>query len=333
MGYTIDVFKGRMKAERHLGYFALYVSFFPQLVAGPIERASHLLPQFKARKTVSFDNLIIGFGRILWGFFKKVVIADRLALFADVIFSTPSDYSGLPLLVGILFFTFQIYCDFSGYSDIAIGIAKIMGIDLIENFNLPYTSINIHEFWKRWHISLSSWFRDYLYFPLGGNRLSLQRTFFNLLFVFTLSGFWHGANWTFILWGLLHGTYLIIWKMLHPFTNTIPKLLSRIITFIAVSLAWVLFRANSISDAIYIYRNVLHPLHWKGFLPGLTVTDLVLSGIFIVYLGMIHHNLSFNLSRLATLKPWKQILFFSITLCLIISFGIFNESKFLYFQF
>ncbi|MBN2828693.1 MAG: MBOAT family protein [Candidatus Cloacimonetes bacterium] len=333
MGYTIDVYKGKLKAERHLGYFALYVSYFPQLVAGPIERASHLLPQFKSINPIKAENLIIGFSRILWGFFKKVVIADRLALFADVIFANPTDYSGFPLIVGILFFTFQIYCDFSGYSDIAIGIAKVMGIDIIENFNIPYSSVNISEFWKRWHISLSSWFRDYLYFPLGGNKKGIPRTYFNLLLVFTLSGFWHGANWTFLVWGILHGIYLIFYKMTSHLFTRLPKQISIVITFIAVSFAWVFFRAKSLNDALYIIRNVFHSINWRGFVPGLTGTDLMLSIVFIAYMTVIHHRFNFNLSRLTDLKPYQQLLFLSITFCLIICFGIFNENKFLYFQF
>ncbi|MDP8232128.1 MAG: MBOAT family O-acyltransferase [Candidatus Zophobacter franzmannii] len=333
MGYTIDVYNNKMKAERHMGYFALYVSFFPQLVAGPIERAGHLIPQFKKKRKVDINNLINGSARILWGFFKKVVIADRLALFADVVFANPTDYSGFTLVLGILFFTFQIYCDFSGYSDVAIGIAKVMGIDLIENFKLPYNAINVKDFWNRWHISLSSWFRDYLYIPLGGSRASLIKTTFNLLVVFTLSGLWHGANWTFLLWGLIHGLYLLIYKFTKPISSKLPKLVNVTITFFAVSFAWVFFRAKTVNDAFYILGNIFSKTSWKGFLPGLTLTDLILSIIFIIFMAIIHRVLNYNLSKITEIKPWKQILFFSVTFCLVISFGIFNENKFLYFQF
>jgi len=203
LSYTIDVYNGKLEPEKNLGRFALYVSFFPQLVAGPIERATHLLPQLRQTFDFDYQRVVSGLQQMLWGFFKKVVIADRLAVYVNEIYASPGDENGLALLLATYFFAFQIYCDFSGYSDIAIGAARVMGYDLMENFRTPYLSKSIREFWSRWHISLSTWFRDYLYIPLGGNRVPQVRWFLNLFIVFVVSGFWHGANWTFLIWGAL----------------------------------------------------------------------------------------------------------------------------------
>ncbi|MEL6629398.1 MAG: MBOAT family O-acyltransferase, partial [Bacteroidota bacterium] len=265
LSYTIDVYNGKLEPEKNLGRFALYVSFFPQLVAGPIERATHLLPQL--RKTFDFDyqRVVSGLQQMLWGFFKKVVIADRLAVYVNEIYASPGDENGLALLLATYFFAFQIYCDFSGYSDIAIGAARVMGYDLMENFRTPYLSRSIREFWSRWHISLSTWFRDYLYIPLGGNRVPQVRWFLNLFIVFVVSGFWHGANWTFLIWGALHGSYLvaeILWKRLPfaQFRGMPPKFKSILavgITFHLTLLAWVFFRANSLGDATTVIRSVV----------------------------------------------------------------------------
>ncbi len=210
LSYTIDVYNGKTPVQNHLGIFAVYVSFFPQLVAGPIERSRHLLPQFYVEHKFSYDRIKYGLQQMLWGFFKKVVIADRLAIVVDGVYNNLDDYSGISLLIATIFFAFQIYCDFSGYSDIAIGSARVMGFELIDNFKRPYFSKSISEFWRRWHISLSTWFRDYLYIPLGGNRVVKWRWYYNLFITFLVSGFWHGANWTFLVWGGLHGAYLII---------------------------------------------------------------------------------------------------------------------------
>ena len=209
LSYTIDVYNGKTKAQKHLGVFAVFVSFFPQLVAGPIERSHRLLPQFFIKHEFNYDRVRHGLQQMIWGFFKKVVIADRLAIVVDGVYNNLDDYSGLALIVATIFFTFQIYCDFSGYSDIAIGSARVMGFELMDNFKRPYFSKSISEFWKRWHISLSTWFRDYLYIPLGGNKVVKWRWYYNLFITFLVSGFWHGANWTFIAWGALHGIYLI----------------------------------------------------------------------------------------------------------------------------
>ena len=209
LSYTIDVYRGQKKAEKHLGVFALYVSFFPQLVAGPIERSTRLLPQLKKENSFDYLRFKNGLLLMLWGFFKKIVIADRLAVLVNTVYNNPIDYQGITLIIATIFFAFQIYCDFSAYSDIAIGASKIMGYDLMKNFNRPYFSKSIAEFWRRWHISLGSWFRDYLYFFLGGNKKGQLIWYKNLMLVFLISGLWHGANWTFVIWGFLHGFYMI----------------------------------------------------------------------------------------------------------------------------
>ena len=261
LSYSIDMYRGDGEPEKHLGIFALYVAFFPQLVAGPIERSTHLLPQFHKDKVFDYKRVTDGLKLMLWGFFKKVVIADRLALVVDRVYSEPTRYTGLPLVIATYFFAFQIYCDFSGYSDIAIGGAQVMGYDLMSNFRRPYFSRSVSEFWRRWHISLSSWFRDYLYIPLGGSRVGKPRLGLNLLVTFLVSGLWHGANWTFVIWGALHGSYLVLstWTASLRgeistilYLNKFPKvreLVRVMVTFHLVLFAWIFFRADSISDA------------------------------------------------------------------------------------
>jgi alginate O-acetyltransferase complex protein AlgI len=273
IGYTVDVYRGKVEPERHLGLFALFVSFFPQLVAGPIERAGNLLPQFRARRELSASGVVDGLRLMLWGMFKKVVIADRLALYVNGVYDHPADYRGLPILLATLFFAVQIYCDFSGYSDIALGAAKVMGYDLTQNFRQPYFATSIAEFWRRWHISLSSWFRDYVYIPLGGNRVAKWRWYANLMVVFVASGLWHGASWTFVLWGALHGLYYLVevWtteirdKALSSGARllrlkekpVLGAVIGGLVTFILVCFAWVFFRANSISDAFTLIGGLV----------------------------------------------------------------------------
>lgn len=282
MAYTIDVYRRKIPAENHAGVFAAFVAFFPQLVAGPIERAPHMLPQYRQRFRFNEERTVEGMRRILWGFFKKIVIADRLAIYVNGVYNSPYEYSGFPLIVATLFFAFQIYCDFSAYSDIAIGTARIMGFDLMENFRQPYFARSIREFWARWHISLSTWFRDYLYIPLGGNRVPFPRHLLNLFIVFLVSGLWHGASWTFVLWGALHGLFVVgeaIWERIKqpsrlsagahlspseqgrhtglPLRNSSWTAGLRIIlTFAAVCFAWIFFRANSFNDAAYIVTHL-----------------------------------------------------------------------------
>ncbi len=258
LSYTIDIYRGQQKAEKNFFLFALYVSFFPQLVAGPIERSTNLLPQFKIKHTFDYDRVRWGLSLILLGLFKKIVIADRFAIYADEIFDHPGEYTGLAAIMGTIFFTFQIYCDFSGYTDVAIGSARVLGFKLMDNFKGPYLSKSIKEFWRRWHISLSTWFRDYLYIPLGGNRAGQNKLYRNLIIVFLVTGLWHGANWTFIVWGMFHGVFLIVerlgWGRL---LAKLPSIVQVIYAFVVVSIGWVFFRADSLSSAFTILGSFL----------------------------------------------------------------------------
>lgn len=268
LSYSIDIYRGTFKPTNDIIAFSAFVSFFPQLVAGPIERASHLLPQFFIEKKISYNDITKGIRLIIWGLFKKVAIADLIATSVNLTFSNYSDLSSFDLLIGAFFFAFQIYCDFSGYSDIAIGTAKLFGYDLMTNFRFPYFSRNISEFWRRWHISLSTWFRDYLYIPLGGSRVSKSKVIRNIFIIFLVSGFWHGANWTFIIWGLIHAIcfmpeYILGTNRKYVNNDLEHKSLNQRIfsflkipfTFLIVTLAWIFFRADSVSDALkYIMR-------------------------------------------------------------------------------
>ena len=261
MAYTFDVYRNKIKPEQHFGIFATYIAFFPQLVAGPIERASNMLPQFHQTATFDYDRVVSGMRLVLFGMFKKVVIADRLAVYVNEVYNNPGNYSGVVMIIATVFFAYQIYCDFSGYSDIAIGTARILNFDLMKNFNHPYLAHSIRDFWRRWHISLSTWFRDYVYIPLGGNRVSLGRNLLNLFIVFVVSGLWHGASWTFVIWGAIHGTYIAIETFIaykRPLTShsLFSKALGILVTFVIVNITWVFFRANSLEDAIYILQNI-----------------------------------------------------------------------------
>lgn len=269
LSYVIDVYKGEVKPQKNFAKYALFISFFPQLVAGPIERTKNLMPQLFEERAFSHDKAVYGLRLMLWGFFKKLIIADAVAKYVDTVYNDVHSYFGLTFIVATVLFTFQIYCDFSGYSDIAIGTAKLLNIDLMTNFKSPYLSTSIKEFWSRWHISLSTWFRDYVYIPLGGNRCSKARRSVNLLVTFLASGLWHGANWTFVLWGGLHGVYQIVENFV---TERIGKKETKLsglrtffkglLTFALVSFAWIFFRANSVSDAFYVvthlHRGVIH---------------------------------------------------------------------------
>ena len=260
LSYTIDVYRGARPAERHFGYFALYVSFFPQLVSGPIERSTHLLPQLWVRETFDWTRAADGLRLMLWGFFKKLVVADRLSVYVDQVYGHPGLYHGGPVWLATYFFAFQIYCDFSGYTDIAIGAAQVFGVRLINNFDRPYWADSVREFWRRWHISLSTWFRDYLYIPLGGNRVSRWRWPFNILVTFLLAGLWHGASWTFVIWGGLHGACMILGQWAEPLARAASRLPGRwpavvraariALTFHLVCFAWIFFRAASLPDAL-----------------------------------------------------------------------------------
>ena len=260
ISYVLDVYYGKVKAERNFGIYATFISFFPQLVAGPIERTDHLLPQIREEHTFSYEEGIDGLRIMLWGFFKKILIADVAAAYVDQVYADVTGYQGFDLLVVIFLFTIQIYCDFSGYSDIAQGTAKLFGIQLMQNFRSPYLSSSIQEFWRRWHISLSQWFRDYVYIPLGGSRCSTLRKYRNVMITFLLSGLWHGADWSFVLWGGLHGLLQILEQVFRrPIRALKAHRFGRVLSTIAVfvSLLWVLFRAENLEQALYVIRHAL----------------------------------------------------------------------------
>ncbi|MBI3518184.1 MAG: MBOAT family protein [Bacteroidetes bacterium] len=263
LSYTTDIFRRKMKPTRDLISFAAFISFFPQLVAGPIERAFHLLPQFYVKREFDQEQAVTGMRQILWGLFKKIVIADTLASYVDQIFASYDMLPGSTLLLGAIYFSVQIYCDFSGYSSIAIGTARLFGFSLMQNFNYPYFSLSVPEFWRKWHISLTSWFRDYVYIPMGGSRGNLSRTIFNTLFVFTLSGFWHGANWTFIIWGLLNGLFMIPnllsgnSKQKQASTSfSIKNLVAMLATFGLITFTWIFFRSTNVHQAFQYIQHI-----------------------------------------------------------------------------
>lgn len=346
LSYIFDVYNGKIKAEKHLGYLATYVSFFPTVLSGPIERGTNLLPQIHKSNKINYERFTSGLTIVLIGVFKKVVIADRLAFYVNKVYDNVHIYKGWPLIVATVFFGIQLYCDFSGYTDIAIGCAKMLGFDLIKNFEYPYFSKNIQEFWKRWHISLTSWFRDYLYIPLGGNRKGKIRTYLNILIVFLASGFWHGASWTFILWGAIHGVYQIIGKLTKGFKERIRSILrinknskllgfiQMIITFILVDFAWIFFRANSISDARYIISNLLVNVNHIDKKSILVVSGkdmklmLLFVAVFILYELVLY--LKLIKKRIPLVIRWilYYLCFYSI-----IFWGIASNSKFIYVQF
>ncbi|MCH2232328.1 MAG: MBOAT family protein [Crocinitomicaceae bacterium] len=338
MSYTIDVYKGKLKPEKHLGIFALYVCYFPQLVAGPIERAGNLLGELRKKVSFSYENLSWGFRLMIWGFFKKVVIADRLGIYVDQIYNNPSGYDGLALILGSALFAIQIYCDFSGYSDIAIGVSRMFGIKLRINFKLPYTALSFSEFWTRWHISLSQWFRDYLYIPLGGNRASKPRWLLNLLIVFLVSGFWHGAAWTFIIWGGLHGLYLIVENLLpkrEASNNILLKGVKMLFVFILVDFAWIFFRANSLSDAFHIIENLgnWQLANFSETINGFGLLTFLLMMVILLIFVIIDPIMDRILKENTPLSLWQNQLIYSTLTAAILIFGFFGEVQFLYFQF
>jgi alginate O-acetyltransferase complex protein AlgI len=347
MSYTIEVYRGRVPPERHLGLFALYVLFYPQLVAGPIERPYNLLPQLHLRHQFDYGRVTDGLQRMAWGLFKKMVIADRLAVVVDQVYGAPELHAGFALLLATLFFAFQIYCDFSGYSDIALGAASVMGIRLMENFRQPYWSTSIAEFWRRWHISLSSWFRDYVYVPLGGNRVDRPRWLLNLLLVFVLSGLWHGAGWTFVAWGAVHGLGVIAYHLTAAprawlgarLPGAGPAALRRgaatVATFAFVCLTWVLFRAASLADAAHIYARMFRDLDLGAPLAGLPRGEVLLSfagiGLLLGY-ELVEQRVAIR-PALARQPAWMRWSFYYALLLAIVLGGKLTERSFIYFQF
>jgi D-alanyl-lipoteichoic acid acyltransferase DltB (MBOAT superfamily) len=345
MGYIIDLYRGKIPVEKNFPRFALFVSFFPLLVAGPIERARNLLPQFVSQQSFETGRFTSGARLIMWGLFKKVVIADRLAEYVNRIYAAPDSFSGLTLALATYFFAFQIYCDFSGYSDIAIGSARMLGFDLMENFRLPYLATSISEFWQRWHISLSTWFRDYVYISLGGNRVAKKGWMVNIFAVFLLSGLWHGANWTFLAWGGLHGLYYLMEYFLAAPAKRffdlcrvpagVRRFFAWLVTFNLVSLAWVFFRAGSISEAFLILNRIFFGLLRPLYL-GPSQLSLYISLLCILMLLAVMSLQSRGILPLCSQKSRLPV-FLRWPAYLALLFGIAllgkSSSDFIYFQF
>ena len=344
LSYTIDVYKRKLEPTRDIVSFLAFVSFFPQLVAGPIERATHLLPQFYKKRKFHYSQAVDGCRQILWGFFKKVVIADNCAEYANQIFNNSAEHSGSTLLMGALFFTFQIYGDFSGYSDIAIGTSRLFGFDLKQNFAFPYFSRDIAEFWRRWHISLSTWFRDYLYIPLGGSQGGTWMKVRNTFIIFLVSGFWHGANWTFIIWGFLNALYflpLLLAKRNRTHLNVVaqdsklPSIIELVqmgLTFGLTVIAWVFFRAESVTHAV----NYLQGLFSSSLLslPTIRPTNLLVLILFFIGIEWIgrrqHYAIEVLLLKQSRVIRWA---FYMIIIAIIFVFSSDNQQEFIYFQF
>jgi len=355
LGYTVDVYRGKIAPEHNFAIYALFVSFFPQLVAGPIERSTNLLPQFREKHYFSWENIRIGMLPVLWGFFKKIVIADQLAVIVNTVYADPDSFLPIQLIIATIAFAFQIYCDFSAYSDIARGSAAMLGFRLMRNFDAPYFAVSIQDFWRRWHISLSTWFRDYLYFPLGGSRCAKYRHYLNLLIVFTVSGIWHGAALTFIVWGLLNGLYQVVSIITRPLRNKIMAalhikegaaltLLRCLITFALVCVAWIFFRADSIGDGMDILRSVffIDPTGaGKSF--SLTALGLDMHNLIMVCCAVVILLLAdlgqtkFELNKKIDSNIWISCLVWFLLIAVILLFGSYgvgyDPQDFVYFQF
>lgn len=347
LSYVIDIYKGRIKAEKNFIDYSVFVSFFPLLVAGPIERATHLLPQIKAKREFNYNNAVNGLKQILWGLFKKVVIADNCARFANEIFDNHAQYPGSTLVLGALFFTFQIYGDFSGYSDIALGTARLFGIDLLRNFAFPYFSRDIAEFWRRWHISLSSWFKDYLYIPLGGSKGGTWMKVRNTFIIFLVSGFWHGANWTFIIWGLLNAIYIMPSIIFNTNRNNLgivakgkylpafKDFISILLTFMLTVFAWIFFRAATVSQAFeYIGTIFSKSLFTKPFFTDISnATPIYILVLFFIIIEWIGREQQFAIATI--FNKWGHLVKLSFYYILVILIFIFagSSQQFIYFQF
>ncbi len=346
LSYTIDIYKAKITPTNDALSFFAFVAFFPQLVAGPIERASHLLPQFHKTYSFNYKSLKSGLLLMAFGLFKKMVIADRLAIVVNEVYNNPIGHSGQDLIIATIFFAFQIYCDFSGYSDIAIGTSRILGFDLMKNFDTPYFARSITDFWRRWHISLSTWFRDYVYIPLGGSRKGEYRLYLNLFIVFVVSGLWHGAAITFIIWGAIHGVFIVFEKALSNHKIKFnrdrfsPALVSTIFTFCIVCFAWIFFRANSFADSIFIVKNLFSfdPIQVNFYELGLPSHEFKLAVIVIILLllfDFVHrkHNAIKLLNRTNFIVRY---LIYTIVIYSIVIFGVYGNdsvSEFIYFQF
>ncbi len=344
LSYVIDIYNDKIKPEKNFIDYSVFVSFFPLLVAGPIERATHLLPQIQKKRVFDSSVAADGLRQILWGLFKKIVIADNCSEFANLIFNNSSSHSGSTLLLGAFFFTFQIYCDFSGYSDIALGTARLFGIDLLKNFSFPYFSRDIAEFWRRWHISLSSWFRDYLYIPLGGSKVGTWKRVRNTFIIFLVSGFWHGANWTFMVWGLLNAIYIIpsiIFKTNRNNLDTVAsgklfpsfkELMSICLTFGLTVFAWIFFRAENLGHAMS-YISGIFSASFFSIPEYLPVKLLLLISAFIMaeWIGR-EQEYGLKFTTRFTQRPLRLATYYVVVIIILIS-GNFSENQFIYFQF
>ncbi|MFL5787869.1 MAG: MBOAT family O-acyltransferase [Flavisolibacter sp.] len=343
LSYVIDIYNDKIKPERNFIIYSLFVSFFPLLVAGPIERATHLLPQLKEKRYFNYSQAVDGLKQILWGLFKKIVIADNLAEFVNQVFNNPHNFTGSTLLIAAICFAFQIYCDFSGYSDIALGTAKLFGIDLLRNFAFPYFSRDIAEFWRRWHISLSSWFRDYLYIPLGGSRVSVLKQIRNTFIIFVVSGFWHGANWTFIIWGFLNAVYIIPSILMKKNRNhlnivaedrifpTSKEFFSMVLTFGLTVFAWIFFRSSSVGQAGSIISKIFSlSFFHMPYHPEMYLIVLLLIFLLIEWRG---RRYQYAIADLGTRMPvlYRYAIYYSIIFSIFWFSGA--EQKFIYFQF
>lgn len=344
LSYSIDVYKRKLEPTKDIFAFAAFVSFFPQLVAGPIERATNLLPQFYTKRNFDYSKAVDGLRQILWGLFKKVVIADNCAQYANIIFNNSEDYSGSTLVMGALFFTFQIYGDFSGYSDIAIGTSRLFGFNLKQNFAFPYFSRDIAEFWRKWHISLSTWFRDYLYIPLGGSRGSLSKKVRNVFIIFLVSGFWHGANWTFIIWGALNALYFLPILLTNNNRNhldvvakgsylpSVKEALQMLLTFSLTVFAWIFFRAIDLEHALSYIGSMFSSTLLS--IPKVLPAKVMLLLVFFMTIEWIGREGQYGISKLGL--KWKRPFrwaFYALIICMIGLFMQTKETPFIYFQF
>jgi alginate O-acetyltransferase complex protein AlgI len=347
MAYTIEVYRGRFPAEHHLGYYALYVMYYPQLVAGPIERPYNLLPQLRREQVAEPTRIASGLKLMAWGLFKKVVIADRLAFVVNAVYAQPSSANGAALTVATVFFAWQIYCDFSGYTDIAIGAAEVMGIDLMRNFRRPYLATSTRDFWARWHVSLSSWFRDYVYIPFGGSRFSRARWAIALMTTFLISGLWHGANWTFVVWGALNGAFLLIGAITagararirdacgFDEVQRLRSVVQAVITFSLISITWIFFRAKSVDQGWYILTHLLSRRGESIAALGVSSPQLVISCILIAGLLTIEAFQTTDDPREYVIgqPAWVRWAVYYSVVVLTLTIGVFNRSEFIYFQF
>ncbi len=342
LSYVIDIYYKRITAERNFIDYSLFVSYFPLLVAGPIERATHLLPQVKIKRFFNFEKAKEGVYQIIWGLVKKVVIADSCATYANAVFDNYESMNSLSLLLGAIYFAFQIYGDFSGYSDIALGTSKLFGIDLLKNFNYPYFSRDIAEFWRRWHISLSSWFRDYLYIPLGGSQGGLMMKVRNTFIIFLVSGFWHGANWTFIVWGLLNAIYFLPLLLQNKNrsnmgeiemgwnANSIKTILNILGTFVLTTIAWIFFRAKSISEAIGYIQKMITDFHFNTQYLNNERYNIELLLLILVFVGVEWFNRS-KVEPLSGKASWVKV---TLAIMALLALGVYSDYKeFIYFQF